>query len=150
LKGPSEFAFAELPHRFHAGIYNAMGIIGLGRSVEYVSRDIGVERIRSHVKSLYSYLRKEIDQIDSVTTYGPRNLEQQNGVLSFTLGDFDCRDVSRILDGQASIIVAAGSHGSPTAMQQLGVDGTVRVSLQFYNTERDVDKLTSTLNRIGK
>lgn len=150
LKGPSEFAFAELPHRFHAGIYNAMGIIGLGRSVEYVSRDIGVERIRSHVISLYSYLRKEMDQIDSVTTYGPRDLEQQNGVLSFTLGDFDCRDVSRLLDDQASIIVAAGSHGSPTAMQQLGVDGTVRVSLQFYNTERDVDKLTSILNRIGK
>jgi cysteine desulfurase/selenocysteine lyase len=146
LKGLNEFEFAELPHRFHAGIYNAMGIIGLGRSVEYVGTDIGVERIRSHVMSLYSYLRKEIDQIDSVTTYGPRDLEQQNGVLSFTLGDIDSREVSKLLDDQSNIIVAAGTHGSPTAMQQLGVDGTVRVSLQFYNTEEEVDKLISTLN----
>jgi cysteine desulfurase/selenocysteine lyase len=150
LKGLGEFTFAELPHRFHAGIYNAMGIIGLGRSVEYVSKDIGIERIRSHVKNLYSYLRKEMDQIDSVTTYGPRDLEQQNGVLSFTLSDFDSREVSRQLDDQASIIVAAGSHGSTTAMQQLDVGGTVRVSLQFYNTEQEVDKLISTLNHIGK
>ena len=150
LKGRSEFTFAEIPHRFHPGIYNAMGIIGLGRSVEYVSRDIGVARIRSHIKSLYSYLRNEIEQIDSVTTYGPRNLQQQNGVLSFNLDGFDSRDVSRQLDNQANIIVAASSHGSLTAMQQLGVDGTVRSSLQYYNTEEEVDKLVSTLKRIGR
>ena len=150
LKGLTEFTFAEIPHRFHAGIYNAMGIIGLGRSVEYVSRDIGVERIRSYIKRLYSYLRKEIDQIDFVTTHGPRNLEQQNGVLSFNLTGFDSREVSRQLDNQTNIIVAAGTHGSTMAMQQLGVDGTVRAALQFYNTKEEVDKLISTLKLIGK
>ena len=96
-----------------------------------------------------SYLRKEIDQIDSVTTHGPRDLEQQNGVLSFNLAGFDSRDVSRQLDNVANIIVAAGSHGSTTVMQQLGVDGTVRASLQFYNTEEEVDRLVATLKLIG-
>lgn len=148
LKGLNKYALSEIPHRLHAGIYNAMGIIGLGRAVEYVSRDIGVERIRDHVKKLFNRLMRGLEKTASVEVYGPRNADRQNGVISFNLEGIDSRRVAEQLDDRSKIIVAAGSHGSPTAMEQIHKDGTVRASLQFYNTEGEIDQLLLALQRI--
>jgi len=149
LTGLNEYTFAEVPHRFHAGIYNAMGIIGMGRAAKYVGKDIGVERIRVHVKKLFKRLWKGLEQMASVKTYGPSEVEYQNGVVSFNIDHIDSREAAKHLDEKANIIVAGGSHGSPTAMQQIGEKGTVRASLQYYNTEEEVDLLLSTLEDMG-
>lgn len=148
LEDDNEYRLAELPDRLHAGMYNAMGIVGLGRAVKYVGKDIGIGRVRAHIEELTCYLIDRLEQIDSVLLYGPKKLVQQNGVISFNLAGTDSRDMAWRLDNLANIAVGSGSHGSPGAMHQIKASGTVRVSLQFYNTKEEIDRLLSAIDQI--
>src|SRR5665647_754543 len=67
-----EYELLEPPARFEAGTPNIPGIIGLGRSVEYVNT-LGVSNIEKHVANLARVAAKKLSEIDNVTVYGPKD-----------------------------------------------------------------------------
>ncbi len=80
--------------------------------------------------------------VPGLTAFGPDNVDERAGVISFTLGDIHAHDVSSILDSE-NIAVRAGHHCAQPLMDDLGVTATTRASLYIYNTKDDVDRLIS-------
>jgi cysteine desulfurase / selenocysteine lyase len=56
-------------------------------------------------------------------------------------------DIGTILDREG-IAIRTGHHCCQPLMIRLGVPATARASLAFYNTEEDVDRLVSGLERV--
>ena len=48
------------------------------------------------------------------------------------------------------IAVRTGHHCAQPLMQALGIEGTVRASLSFYNTKEEIDILVAGIERVRK
>jgi cysteine desulfurase/selenocysteine lyase len=56
-------------------------------------------------------------------------------------------DIGTILDTEG-IAVRAGHHCAQPTMQRYGVAATVRASLAFYNTHRELEALAAALHKV--
>jgi len=143
----------EMPHlipdRYEAGTLNTVGIAGLGAGIEFV-RQTGMEKIAAHERELTRHLLDEIKNMSRITTYGPPDLKNRVGVVSFSIQGVDSTDVSFILDQVYGIAVRAGLHCAPMAHRTLGTleEGLIRVSFSIFNTHEEVDQLISALYEI--
>ena len=140
-----EYELLEPPARFEAGTPNIPGIIGLGRSVEYVNA-LGVANIEKHVENLARVAAQRLSEIDNVTVYGPKD---RAGVVPFNVGPLNPHDVSMILDEAATICTRSGYHCAMPALESLGINGTVRASFGAYNTAEEVETLVESVSMIA-
>jgi cysteine desulfurase/selenocysteine lyase len=140
-----EYELLEPPARFEAGTPNIPGIIGLGRSVEYVNA-LGVANIEKHVENLARVAAQKLSEIDNVTVYGPKD---RAGAVPFNVGPLNPHDVSMILDEAASICTRSGYHCAMPALESLGINGTVRASFGAYNTAEEVETLVESVRQIA-
>jgi cysteine desulfurase/selenocysteine lyase len=139
------FTANELPWKFEAGTPPIAEAVGLGAAVDYLS-GLGMDAVRAHEKSLTEYaLRTLKDRYgDGIVIYGPTDIDQRGGVISFAYKDVHPHDLSQILD-QSGVCVRAGHHCAKPLMRRLGVSATARASLYVYNDEADVDALVDAL-----
>ncbi|HYB59650.1 MAG TPA: cysteine desulfurase [Candidatus Acidoferrales bacterium] len=140
-----EYELLEPPARFEAGTPNIPGVIGLGRSVEYVAA-LGVANIEKHVVMLARAAAQGLGAIDNVTVYGPKD---RAAVVPFNVGQVNPHDVSMILDETSRICTRSGYHCAMPALESLGINGTVRASFGVYNTEEEVSLLIDSVNLIA-
>ena len=140
-----EYELLEPPARFEAGTPNIPGVIGLGRSVEYV-QDLGLTNIHNHVNMLSRLAAKDLSDIHGVEVYGPHD---RAGVVSFNVGDLNPHDVSLILDETNKICTRSGYHCAMPALQFVDVQGTVRASFGLYNTTEEVDVLVESVTQLA-
>ena len=82
--------------------------------------------------------------IPGVVVYGPTDIEQRSGVISFNLENLHPHDVATVLDMQG-IAVRAGHHCAQPLMKRMGVSSTVRISLYLYNTLEENQKFIEAL-----
>ncbi|AKB82691.1 Cysteine desulfurase [Methanosarcina barkeri 3] len=127
------------PACFEAGTPNIPGVIGLGRSVEYVEK-IGVPEIESHEIRLSREAAKRLSELEHVEVYGP---EDRVGVVPFNVKGLHAHDVALILDQTRKICVRSGHHCAIPTIRFLEVNSTVRASFALYNTEEEVDILVN-------
>lgn len=127
------------PACFEAGTPNIPGVIGLGRSVEYVEK-IGVPEIEAHEIKLSREAAKRLSELEHVEVYGP---EDRVGVVPFNVKGLHAHDVALILDQTRKICVRSGHHCAIPTIRFLDVDSTVRASFALYNTEEEVDILVN-------
>jgi cysteine desulfurase/selenocysteine lyase len=139
-----EYELLKPPACFEAGTPNIPGIIGLGRSVEYVNM-LGVSNVEKHVANLARVAAKKLSEIDNVTVYGPKD---RAGVVPFNVGQLNPHDVSMILDETSSICTRSGYHCAMPALESLGINGTVRASFGAYNTAKEVETLVESVSMI--
>lgn len=135
------------PQIFDAGTPNIPGIIGLGRACEYVL-EIGIERIAERERKLTEQMLRIAD-LEHVEVYGPRSPERHGGVVSFNVEGLDHHDVASMLDELARVAVRSGHHCAQPTMRHLGVEGTVRASVHYYNLEEEIERFTTTLEKIA-
>jgi cysteine desulfurase/selenocysteine lyase len=140
-----EYELLKPPARFEAGTPNMPGVIGLGRSVEYITA-LGVANIEKHVVKLARAAAQELSAIDDVTVYGPKD---RAAVVSFNVGQMNPHDVSMILDETSRICTRSGYHCAMPALESLGISGTVRASFGAYNTAEEVSLLIDSVNLIA-
>ena len=138
--------WAPVPHKFEAGTPPIAEAIGLGAAVDYLEK-IGMESVFRHEQELTSYALDRLAELPAVRVFGPADLQQRGGVISFALGEVHPHDVATILD-QEGIAVRAGHHCAKPLTRALGVPATVRASFQVYNTEEDVDALIVGLGKV--
>jgi cysteine desulfurase/selenocysteine lyase len=147
----SRSTYADVPARFEAGTPAVGEAIGLGVAVSYLT-EIGMDRVREHEVALFNYALPRLAEVPGLTVYGPENVEDRGGVISFTLGDIHPHDIAAILDSE-NVAVRAGHHCNQPLMRELGVAATTRASVSVYNTFEDIDRLVGALhtaNRIFK
>src|SRR5213593_3932328 len=141
-----ESSWKPPPYKFEAGTTNIEGAIGLGAAVDYLS-GIGLRKIRLHEREITAYAMDKLSRIKGLTIYGPPDPQARGGVVSFNLGDIHPHDMATLLD-EDGIAVRSGQHCAQPLHERLGIPATTRASFYLYNTEDEVDRLASSLERI--
>lgn len=135
---------------FEAGTPNISGGIGLGAAVDYL-RSIGIEAIKDSEVRLTKKLLDGLEAIDGVEIYGPRDLRDRGGVVSFNVRGLAPHEVALMLDEASNILVRSGHHCCIPLMKYLGLkQGTVRASLYLYNSDEEIEKFLATMEFIAK
>lgn len=140
--------FAELPFKFEAGTQNVEGAVGLSAAIDYLE-DIGLNNIHAYEMELTDYAIKRMSENPHITIYGPKDLENRGGVISFGLEGCHPHDVSSILDSYG-VAIRAGHHCAQPLMKFLGAPATSRASFYFYNTKEEVDVFIESLNTVRR
>jgi cysteine desulfurase/selenocysteine lyase len=133
----------EIPYKFEAGTPNIAQAVGMGAAVEYLE-GLGMDAVREHEMQLTQYALKELEAAGA-TIYGPLDVSQRGGVVSFNLPDVHPHDLSTIVD-QEGVCIRAGHHCAQPLMRRLDVPATARASFYIYNSEEDVDVLIKALD----
>lgn len=137
----NEIYLKDLPTRLEAGTPNIEGVIGLGAAVDYLNK-IGMDNIFLYEKKLKSYL---VDKLIKLPHIDIINLESDSGIVSFNIDGIFSQDVAFYLN-KYNICVRAGNHCAKILKSETGVKNSLRVSLYFYNTFEEIDKLVSLLS----
>lgn len=136
------------PQIFDAGTPNIPGIIALGRAAEYVL-EIGLEKIAERERRLTKQMFK-IAELEHVEVYGPSDIGRRGGVVSFNVKGMDHHDAAATLDELANIAVRSGHHCAQPTMRHLGIEGTVRASVHYYNLEEEIEKFIEVVGEVAR
>ncbi len=135
--------FNELPFKFEAGTPDYVGSTALAEALRYVNR-IGLEAIRQYEDHLLHYATEKMMQIEDMRIFGTST--EKSSVISFLVGNIHHYDMGMLLD-RLGIAVRTGHHCAQPLMDVLGIEGTVRATFAFYNTEEEIDVLTEGIKR---
>lgn len=136
-----EFTYAELPHKFEAGTPAIGEAIALGAAVDYLSQ-IGMDKIHAYEEELTAYLFEKLQQFPNLTIYGPKPTGEGKGraaLAAFNVENLHANDLSPLLDHEG-VAIRSGHHCTQPLHTFLGVSGSARASLYFYNTEEEIDR----------
>jgi cysteine desulfurase family protein len=141
----------EMPDKYESGTLNTPGIAGLGAGIRFIMSKT-LENIRSKEVELLTHLLDELRKIDDVTLYGVCDPSRQVNVVSFNIKGMECSQVGYSLDSEHNIMVRVGLHCSPIGHKTLETfpQGTVRVSLGYFNTHEEIDYFIKSINEIIK
>ena len=142
----SKTTFGELPQKLEAGTPNIAGVIGLGAAIKYIN-DIGMENISNSEKILAKKLWNSLSSNKHIVLSAKDCPNKP--ICSFNVKNKHHYDVGSILD-EMNICVRTGKLCAQTAISKLNVSGLIRVSLCFYNTEKEIDFFIKSLNKAIK
>ena len=129
--------YAEIPHKFEAGTPNISGVIAFGVALDYMN-SLGFENIRQYEDKLLKYATEKLKEIDGLIIYG--DVKNKTSVISFNISGIHSYDIGSILD-KYGVAVRTGQHCAQPIMDHFDIPGTVRVSLSFINTFKEIDIL---------
>ncbi|MCT7585278.1 aminotransferase class V-fold PLP-dependent enzyme [Aliarcobacter butzleri] len=133
----------DSPYKFEAGTQNIAGVIGFGKALEYLNY-VKYENIQSIEHNVFKYLDEELAKLPDIVFYN--DLENCVGSRSFNFKDIVHDDIGILLD-KMKVAVRVGHHCAQPIMKKLGIKGTIRVSISFYNDYVDVDNLITALKK---
>ncbi len=136
--------YNDLPLKFEEGTTNYVGAIGLAKAIQYIS-NIGINKIANYELQLLNYATEKLSKIDRIKFIG--NSPHKGPVISFIIEGIHPYDTGMILD-KLGIAVRTGTHCAQPLMDFFDTEGTVRVSLAFYNTFEEIDRLVFGIKKV--
>lgn len=133
----------DSPYKFEAGTQNIAGVIGFTKALEYINH-VKYENIESIEHNIFKYLDDELAKLPDIIFYN--DLENCIGSRSFNFKGIIHDDIGILLD-KMKIAVRVGHHCAQPIMKKLGIKGTIRVSVSFYNDYTDIDNLIDALKK---
>ena len=139
----------QWPDRYEAGTLNTPGIAGLASGIDEINK-LGIATIYEHENQLMQRFIAGILQLQSVTSYGPKDLSKRVAVIPFSMENIESHELAMILDEHYQIAIRAGLHCAPKTHHFLQTveTGLARVSFGPYNTEEEVEQLLQALAEI--
>lgn len=137
--------FNELPYKFEAGTPDFISTVAFATALDYVDA-IGLDSIAAYEKQLLDYATDQFQKLPGMQIYG--NATHKSAVMSFLVDGIHHYDMGLLLD-KLGIAVRTGHHCAQPLMQALGIEGTVRASFSFYNTEQEIDQLVAGIKRVS-
>jgi len=139
----NESSLLDSPYLFEAGTQNIAGVIAFKEALDYL-RNLDFEKTTLEEKVLYEYLHQELKKIPDIILYN--NTKNAMASKSFNIKNIVHDDLGILLD-KMKIAVRVGHHCAQPIMKSLGIVGTIRVSLAFYNTKEDIDLFLKALKK---
>lgn len=138
----------QTPYRYEAGSPNIVAIAGLHTSIQWLKKtDIKTKEI-----VLMDQLVEELRKIDGLVVYQPP-VKNSFGVISVNLNGYSSEDLASILNEDYDICVRAGYHCAPLVhdfIDSKEFNGTVRISLNYFNDKSDIDELIHAIEEIAE
>ncbi|PWJ40794.1 aminotransferase class V-fold PLP-dependent enzyme [Sediminitomix flava] len=138
--------YNDVPFRFEPGTPNIADTIAMRLALEYVDA-IGKDKIAAYETELLNYATDKIEKIDGLNILG--TAPEKVSVISLTSETIHPYDLGMMLDARG-IAIRTGHHCAQPLMKRFGIEGTARISMSFYNTEAEIDRLVEGLERIVK
>lgn len=135
-----EFEYKDLPYRLEAGTQNIAGVIGFGAAIDYINK-VGLNNIEEACDSLKEYIVSNLKNIPHIRLY---NDDIEGSIVTFNVDKVFAQDTAVYLD-KYNICVRSGSHCAKKLNDELGIKNTCRISIYFYNTIEDADRLINAL-----
>ena len=135
-----ERIYKSMPERLEAGTPNVAGVIGFGFVIKYLM-GIGFDNIHRYELELKHYLVKRLKEIKEVTIY---NAHSESGIVTINYDGIFPQDLSIYLD-KYNICTRAGNHCAKILKEEIHIKNTCRISLYFYNSKEEIDKLIEVL-----
>lgn len=147
----SEYLPEYLPDRFESGTPNLPGIYGWEAALDFVEKT-GVDALRNHEMILCKRFLDGLESIEGVALCGTKDLNRRVGVISVDFQREDNAEAAFRLETEFGILTRCGLHCAPSAHKTLDTfpRGTVRFSLGFANTEKDVDAALAAIKAISE
>ena len=133
--------YNDMPHLLEAGTPNIAGVIGFGSTINYLSK-IGMNVIEKYESELRKYAIDKLKKVDNIIIY---NEKSESGIITFNMKDIFPQDLAIYLN-KYNICVRAGNHCAKILKDELGIKNTCRISLYFYNTKKEIDRLIEVLS----
>jgi cysteine desulfurase / selenocysteine lyase len=140
--------FNDLPYRFEGGTPNIADVIGFNTAIEYL-KDIGMGNVREHEKELVKYLYNSIKDIKDIKIYGPPDINNRGGLVSFNLDGIHPHDCATILN-DFGVAIRSGHHCAQVLMEKLDIIASSRASVYIYNTKEEIDIFVDALNHVRR
>lgn len=138
---PDEIKLKEYPKVLEAGTPNIAGVISTSAAVDYLNK-IGMDNIQEYESNLKAYAVSLLNKYHHIHIL---NTIADSGIISFYVDNIFSQDVGYYLN-KYHICVRTGNHCAKLLKNEVGVTNTVRVSLYFYNTKEEIDKLAELLS----
>jgi len=138
----------ELPYKFEAGTPNIADVVAFGKALDYL-QSFGMDQIRRHERELLEYAVTKLVDLPGITLYGPTDLDQRGGVVSFGLEGVHPHDIGQVLDTHG-VAIRTGHHCAQPVMTHLHIPATARASFYMYNTTDEVDALAEAITEAAR
>lgn len=136
--------YTEAPWKFEAGTPNIAGAVGMGAALEWLGA-LDRDAAQAHEDALFVRLDAALAVMPGVRRIG--TAPSRVSVASFLVAGAHPTDVGHLLD-QQGVAVRAGHHCTMPLMARLGIPGTVRASVAFYNTAAEIDRFVAALEKV--
>lgn len=133
--------YMDLPHLLEAGTPNIAGVIAFGDVIKYLKK-IGMDKIHNYELELRKYAITRLKEIPNIIIYNENN---ESGIITFNVKDIFAQDLAIYLN-KYKICVRAGNHCAKILKDELKIKNTCRISLYFYNTKEEIDRLIEVLS----
>lgn len=146
------YELRELPWRFEAGTPDIAAVLGLGAAIDYLE-GLGFDAIEQHLSKLRTALDDLFSSIKGIRVFQTIDAVIPRAcMVSFTeaSGTFPPDYLSRILSDTFGIMARSGHHCAHPLHDYFGIQGSLRVSLLFYNTLEEVSYLGDALRKVLK
>lgn len=129
---------------FESGTLDIPAVLSLNSAIEFIERlDINEISIRLYELTRYLYDKlKEIKEIDFDKGIDKCSCKLGYGIISFKVDGISSSELGDILSDN-NIFVRSGRHCSTSSSEE-----TIRVSLQIYNTTKEIDVFVECLKQI--
>jgi selenocysteine lyase/cysteine desulfurase len=125
--------------RFFYGSQNAALYIGMVQAIDFLSKEIGMQKVENRVKNLSAYVRKSMeDSVPNIDFYCPDNEKYRTGVCAFKVPNLNAENICNTL--RKKNIIVRHVHENKLDL--------IRVSTHIYNTKEDVDRFVETFRAL--
>lgn len=135
------------PEKLESGTISTPLIMGLSAGIDFVERNFN--DINNKIDDLTTYFNYELGKLGIVSYTEPEN---SFGVVAFNIKDIDSNEISNLLSEKYDICVRGGFHCAPIKHKALNTlsQGAVRVSISYFNTYSEIQRLVGVLKHITK
>lgn len=144
----TDATWAPAPKKFEAGVPNMAQAIGLGAALQYLTK-VGLSAIHDHEIYLTKALFAGLEDINGLNIFGPKDLIDRGGTVSFTLDGIHPHDLGQFLDSKG-VAVRTGHHCAWPLARKFKIQATTRASMYLYNDLSDIDALLSGIHDAKK
>lgn len=136
--------------RYEIGSPNIAAFAGLNEGIKWIE-NVGMENISNHKQNLVKTLVDGLKGIRKCHICLANEDSNKLGLVSFIVDGYEAHDVGSILNDEFDIAVRTGYHCAPlvhTLINSKEQGGTVRVSVGYFNTVDEINKLIAAIRSL--
>ena len=145
---PAGFAPSSGYAMFEAGTPNIEGVLGLGSAIAFVE-EVGWRAIQAHNETLALHFWELLKNYSFVSIHRLGNSCPIVPIFSITIKGLSGSELVTLLCNRYNIMARYGAHCAEPLMRYWKLPGTVRFSMQIYNSLEEVNFICNSLSQLS-